>query len=110
MEVVAQIVGIVAMGLGVLSFQAKESKKILIIQTIANIIWSTHYFLLNSMMGFVLNIYSAIRNATYYFLNKKESDNNKGAITVLFIVCFALGIIFPQILINLSKPLSNLFL
>ena len=98
MEIFAQIIGVVAMTLGIFSFQAKESSKILMIQTVANCIWATHYLLLgNAAMGVVLNIYSAIRNVVYYFLNKKENDKNvKIATITLLVVCCILGIVFYQ--------------
>lgn len=74
LQILTQVLGAVAMTLGVLSFQAKSNGKILTWQVTANFFWCAHFFLLNAYTGAILNVLALVRNATYFFLNKKETD------------------------------------
>ena len=74
MQILTQVLGIVAMALGVMSFQAKSGGRILVWQLAANCFWCTHYFLLNAYTGAVLNILAFARNTLYYFIGKKNAD------------------------------------
>lgn len=74
-EIIAQICGVVAMIVAIGSFQAKSSGRILAWQVTANCLWCVHFFLLNSYTGAMLNVLSGVRNATYYFVGKKEKKD-----------------------------------
>ena len=74
MQIITQLLGAVAMALGVLSFQAKSSGRILVWQLTANCFWCAHYFLLNAYTGAFLNILAFVRNTLYYIIGKKNSD------------------------------------
>ena len=71
MDFTAQAIGIIAMGLGMLSFQMKNTKKILLVQIFSTLIFGTHYFLIGGYAGAALNILSMIRNIIFYFKEKK---------------------------------------
>lgn len=74
LQILTQVLGAIAMALGVLSFQAKSSGRILVWQLTANCFWCAHYFLLNAYTGACLNILAFARNTLYYFVGKKHSD------------------------------------
>lgn len=74
LKILAQTIGFVAMTLGVMSFQAKSSGRILVWQVLANSFWCIHYFLLNAYTGAWLNMLALVRNGTYYFLGKQETN------------------------------------
>ncbi len=69
--IIGQIIGIVAVILTFISYQTKESKKLLTIQTFSTAAFIIHYFLIGASSGFLLNIVCVIRNLIYYFKNVK---------------------------------------
>jgi hypothetical protein len=73
-EIFVQALGVIAMGFSVLSFQGKTSGRILVMQVLGNCFWIIHLFLLNAYTGAWLNILALLRNGTYYFIGKKETD------------------------------------
>lgn len=64
-EIFAQAVGIVAMVIGVLSFQQKTQKGIVTMQFCSSILFAVHFGLLQAWMGCILNGIGIIRAAVY---------------------------------------------
>ncbi|MBQ8350421.1 MAG: YgjV family protein [Clostridia bacterium] len=60
-----QLIGFVAMGLGIGSFQAKRRTTILTIQISASVLWCLQFFLLNSPAGLINNVLGIARNTVY---------------------------------------------
>ena len=73
--IIGQILSIVAVVTGVISFQMKTSKGILFFQIITALVFSAHYFLIGAMTATVLNFIGAIQCVCYYIRNKRQSDN-----------------------------------
>jgi len=70
-EIIAQILGIVAVAFAVLSFQAKSDKHLLIMQTGAAFFFCVHYFMIGAYTGLAMNGVAVVRNVVYYNKDKK---------------------------------------
>lgn len=66
MYLIGQIMGWLAALLTFLSYQVKEHKSLLIVQTLASLSICTSYFLLNAYSGMLLNIICILRNFIIY--------------------------------------------
>lgn len=64
-DIIAQVIGIFATIVAVLSFQSKGQKGIMIIQTISTSLWTLHYLMIGAYTGFILNLMCAIRAVIY---------------------------------------------
>lgn len=60
-----QLIGFVAMGLGIGSYQARRRSTILTIQISASALWCLQFFLLSSWAGLINNALGMVRNAIY---------------------------------------------
>ena len=67
MNILGQIIGIVATIITALSYQANTKKSLLTIQTIATACTCVSYMLLGASSGFVLNVVCLLRNGCFYF-------------------------------------------
>ena len=76
MELAAQILSIVAMGVYFLSFQQKKQNTIILFQMIANSLFAISFFMLGAMMGAILNVISAIRALLFIYKKQLKTDNN----------------------------------
>lgn len=73
MEIICQVIGIVAMVLSVTSFQMKTKKQIIIMQCLTGAVFAVHYFMLpqgSGVAGGVVNLVAIVRNIVFYFNNK----------------------------------------
>lgn len=70
-EIIGQILGYVAVVFFFISYQIKDKKGLLIVQTIATGIICLNYLLLFGYTGLILNVICVIRNIAYYFKDKK---------------------------------------
>lgn len=61
MEIIAQIIGIFAMGFNVLSYQGKTQKHIMYMQLAASVLFIIHFMLLGAWTGGILNCIGLIR-------------------------------------------------
>lgn len=104
----AQCVGIVALILACLSFQVKTSKGILRLQVIANCLWITHYLLIeDGNTGAILNLFAAVRNVTYFYLNKKEKGNRMYYSIGFAILCIALSLMTYESWVSLLPMVGS---
>lgn len=65
MEILTQVIGIVAMSFGILSYLNKNQRGIMIFQLLATTFFSIHFFLLNAITGCLLNVLGVVRAAVY---------------------------------------------
>ncbi|MBO7151017.1 MAG: YgjV family protein [Clostridia bacterium] len=77
-----QIVGGLAILLGVYAFQAKEQRQLLFRLMLTNGVFAVHFLLLGAWTGAAINALSAIRSGTYLLKQKKGSVGY--ALPVLF--------------------------
>ena len=92
-EIIGQIFSIIGMAMTVLSFQMKTKKQILVMQTAGSAFFLGSYVLLGSWAAACLNIVFLIRNAVFYFKDKKWASHGAWLyfILALVIVAGALG-------------------
>lgn len=86
--VIGQLLGIIAVILGFISFQMKTQKGIIVFQLITAFVFCIHYFMIGAMMAMALNIQGAIQCIFYYFRNKRGSKSTvePAFFTILVIV------------------------
>lgn len=72
---IGQILSLIAVVTGFISFQMKTAKGVLIFQIITALLFSAHYFLISAMTAAVLNFIGAIKCLCYYIRNKLQSSN-----------------------------------
>ena len=61
-QIIAQIIGIVAMAVCVSSFQFKNNKRFFIVQGVSSCLFFTHFFLLGAYTGAFLNLLGLVRS------------------------------------------------
>ena len=64
--ILIQIVGLIALILGVVSVQFKHRRNILLVQLSASVTWIIHFLLLGATSGAVMNAVGALRTYSYY--------------------------------------------
>lgn len=69
-QIIAQILGFVTVVLGFISFQVKTSKKLLLVQTLTCLVFSTHYYLIGAFPAAFMNMLGMVRNIVYYHKDK----------------------------------------
>lgn len=80
--ILAQICGVIALILTVISVQFKTKEKIVMCSVLANIVVTIQYFLLGALTGAVISVINTIRCLVFYFFKKKDM---KPSIIVLII-------------------------
>ncbi len=108
-NILIQIIGGIGYFLLALSFYKKEKKEILLMQVVAYIFFTIHYYLLNAITGTICNILGLISLLIIYYLSIKNKKKDK---IVLIMIPILLGIsiltyqniysIFPIISIIIS--------
>lgn len=68
--IIGQVFGIIAVALGFLSFQMKEQKPLLIVQTATSLAFVIHYGLIGAYSGMLINFLAMFRNLAYYHKDK----------------------------------------
>lgn len=91
--VAAQLVGFLATGMGVASYQTKHRSNIIIRQIIANTGWIIHYLMLGSYSAVVANSIGTVRNILYSFRGKYKFADSKLIPTISIIIFVISGAI-----------------
>jgi len=76
-EIIGQLMGVVAVILGFVSYQMHTQKKILIAQTATALAFCIHYLLIGAYSGLALNSLAIVRNLAYYHRDKKLFSGRK---------------------------------
>lgn len=76
MDILAQIVGIIAMGLSAVSFQMKDKKTLMTVQILTAIAFGIHYIMIGAYTGAVLNFAAVVRNVMFFFRDRKFFSGN----------------------------------
>lgn len=71
-EIIAQIIGIVALGVTIVCYQLNSQKKILIAQILASCLFTANLALLGGMSGALLNIHGICRALTFYQRGRRK--------------------------------------
>ncbi len=75
--IIGQIMGIVAVVLGFVSFQMRTQKQLLLVQTATTIAFCIHYYLIGATSGLMLNLLGIARNLAYYHKDKPLFSGKK---------------------------------
>ena len=67
---IGQLMGLVAVVLGFISFQMRTQKQLLVVQTATTIAFCIHYYLIGATSGLMMNMLGILRNLAYY--NKEK--------------------------------------
>ena len=70
-QIIGQIIGIIALAFTCLSYQMRTSKQLLLMQTLASGIFSVHYLLIGAYSALVINLFAIVRNLAFYHRDKK---------------------------------------
>ena len=70
-EFVGQVLGVIAFIVMFGAYQLNTSKKLLLAQTSAIVLFCLHYLLIGAYTAFALNVVGVVRNMIYYFKEKK---------------------------------------
>lgn len=74
-EIVAQIIGVLAMAFNVLSYQGKSQKTVIALQLFGGTLFAVNFLMLGATVGGLLNIIAAVRAILFLFKNKLKTDN-----------------------------------
>lgn len=91
MNIVVQILGLLALMLVVLSYQKKTKEKFLKLQLFANITYGLQYFLLNAKSAFFTNIVNDIRTLIFYRIEKNNQKISLWLLIIFEIVIISIG-------------------
>ena len=69
--IIGQLLGVVAIILGIISYQVKTDKKLLFVLMLNGAVFAVHYYLLGAMPAAVMNTIGVVRNIVYYRKDKK---------------------------------------
>lgn len=83
-----QSLGVVALVFSMLVFQAGKRKEMLKLHTGASLLYSAHFFLLGGYSGAIINLVNALRNYSFYKINKKSPN---WTLPVCFIILFVIA-------------------
>lgn len=70
-RILAQILGVIAMIIAVLSFQKRENKRFFLWQATGAVLFAIHFFLLGAYVGSILNLICVVRGLLFAYAPKK---------------------------------------
>ena len=113
-ELIGQSIGVVAVFMTLLSYQMKTNKQLLIVQTVATLLFSVHYYLIGAFSGLALNLLAIARNMVFYYRDRVKLFMWKGIPWVFAILMGVFGI-FPwrgwhTVLITTGIAINTIFL
>ena len=73
-EIIAQIIGIVAMVFNILSYQCKKQKAVIAMQLFGGAFFAANFLLLGAAVGGILNILATVRAVVFLFKEKLKAD------------------------------------
>ena len=71
MELIGQIIGVIALSFTVISYQMRTSKQLLIMQTVSSAVFCVHYLLIGAYSALAINLFAIVRNVAFYHRDKK---------------------------------------
>ena len=111
MKYIIQLIGFVALFMGVVSFQFKNHKNIMLCKSVSELVFTLQYALLGAWTAVVLSFISVFRNLLFRQL-VKDNRSTKPAIYVFGVLVIVTGIVtydgFVSLLPIVSKLLSTI--
>ena len=92
-NIIAQTIGIIAMCAMIASFQFKTRRNVIIAQLMSVTLFSVNMFMLQAIMGFLLNVIAIIRAVVYLKIDKIKIPPRllQGIFISLYFVCYVLA-------------------
>ena len=75
LEIIAQIIGIVAMVFNILSYQQKKHRTAIAFQFVGSALFGINYLMINAYMGALLNVIGVIRAVVFMNKDKLKADH-----------------------------------
>ena len=69
-ELIAQLIGIVAMAFNILSYQGKKQSSVIAMQLCGGALFAINYLLLGAAVGGLLNVIATVRAIVFLFKDK----------------------------------------
>ena len=112
-NLIAQIIGIFAMAMNVLSFQQKEQRKLIFMQLFGSLLFTTHFLMLSIaagefMMGCALNICGTVRG--YVYSHKQQCRAEHPAWLVGFIAAYLAAYVLTFTVFGTTPTAANLII
>ena len=92
MTLVAQIVGLLAVALFLLSYQQKKRKRLLVIKWISDVVWTVYYGLRMNYSGAAVAAIGIARESTFLVIEDKKIDRRP--FLVFFFLCACVSVYF----------------
>lgn len=73
-EIVAQVIGIVAMAFNILSYQGKKQSTVIILQLIGATLFAVNFLMLGATVGGILNAIGVVRAIVFLYKEKLKAD------------------------------------
>ena len=73
-EIIAQVIGIIAMLFNIISYQGKKQRTVIMLQLFGSTFFCINYLLLGATVGGLLNIISAVRAIVFIFADKFKAQ------------------------------------
>lgn len=108
MEITAQIIGIVAIIVSILSMTFKSKKMIMLLCTIYNIMTLTSYLFLGKYLGSILVGILTLKSFIYYIYALKKAKPNLVVLIILEIAILTMSIVLWQFWFDIFILLSSL--
>lgn len=105
-EIIAQLIGIVAMAMNVLSFQQKTRMGIIRWQLLGTMLFAVNMFMLGAIVGGCLNLLGAARAVV--FSNKERFHTEKVAWVYVFSAAYLVSYLLTFILVGKEPTPANL--
>lgn len=91
MNILSQILGLLAIISYAISPHAKTKKKILVFHLVSSILYALQYLLLNAFSAVITNSVGAIRCYIFYLYEKKEREIPKNIFWIFMLIILVLG-------------------
>lgn len=91
-EIVAQVIGILAMGMNIVSYQQKKQSGVIAVQMIGASLFAIHFWMLGATVGALLNIVAAVRALIFYYKKQFHADHIAWTVgfELVYFACYAL--------------------
>ena len=118
MMLLGQLMGLIAVALGFVSFQMRTQRQLLAVQTATTIAFCIHYYLIGATSGLMLNLLGIVRNLAYYYKDKPLFSGKKcpiffsvlmGVVGLLswqgwYSIFVVLGLVINTYCLSFAKP------
>ena len=107
-DIIAQIIGILAMAFNILSYQQKTRTQAIAFQLAGGLLFSVNFFMLGAIVGAILNAVAVVR--AIIFLNKERLRADRLPWLIGFISVFILTYVLTFTLFDKEPSAKNLIL